>query len=67
MNIVHRSSFIVHRLRMLLRDETGVTATEYVVATLAVAIAALAASRAIASVLIVYLHRIHLVVMLPVL
>ncbi|HTW91547.1 MAG TPA: hypothetical protein VMH22_07535 [bacterium] len=50
----------------LLRDETAVTATEYVVATLAIAFASLAASRAIAGALIPYLHRIYLVVTLPV-
>ncbi len=57
---------IVHRLRTLFRDETAVTALEYVVATVAVAFAAVASARAIAGVLIVYLHRIYLVVTLPV-
>jgi len=50
----------------VLRDETAVTATEYVVATLAIAFASLAASRAIAGALIPYLHRIYLVVTLPI-
>ncbi|HTW91243.1 MAG TPA: hypothetical protein VMH22_05990 [bacterium] len=50
----------------MLRDETAVTATEYVVATLAIAFASLAASRAIAGALIPYLHRIYLVVTLPI-
>jgi len=53
-------------LRTLFRDETAVTALEYVVATVAVAFAAVASARAIAGVLIVYLHRIYLVVTLPV-
>jgi len=51
----------------LLRDETGVTTLEYVVAAVALALAAVAASRAIAGVLISYLHRIYLVVTLPIL
>lgn len=50
----------------LLRDETGVTTVEYVVASLAIVFGALAASRAIAGVLIPYIHRIYLVVTLPV-
>jgi len=50
----------------LLRDETGVTATEYIVATLAVALGAVAGSAAIAGILISYLHRIYLVVTLPI-
>ena len=64
--IAHRSSLIVHHLRTLLRDETAVTYTEYVVAALAVALGAVLASRAIAGVLINYLHRIYLVVTLPI-
>jgi len=50
----------------LFRDETGVTTLEYVVAGVALALAAVAASRAIASVLVHYLHRIYLVVTLPI-
>ena len=50
----------------LLRDETGVTTLEYVVAGIALALAAVAASRVIASVLVSYLHRIYLVVTLPI-
>jgi Flp pilus assembly pilin Flp len=47
-------------------DETGVTTLEYVVAAVALALAAVAASRVIAGVLVNYLHRIYLVVTLPV-
>ena len=65
--IAHRSSLIVHQLRTLLHDETGVTTIEYVVAGIALALVALAASRVIAGVLKDYLHRIYLVVTLPVL
>jgi len=50
----------------LVRDETAVTTLEYVVAGVALALAAVAASRAIAGVLVNYLHRIYLVVTLPV-
>ncbi len=50
----------------LLRDESAVTTLEYVVAGVAIALGAVAASRAIASVLKNYLHRIYLVVTLPV-
>jgi len=50
----------------LLRDEAAVTTLEYVVAAVALALAAVAASRAIAGVLISYLHRIYLVVTLPI-
>jgi len=50
----------------LLRDETGVTTLEYVVAGVALALGAVAASRAIGSVLVDYLHRIYLVVTLPI-
>ena len=53
-------------VRMLLHDETGVTTLEYVVAGVALALAAVAASRVIARVLISYLHRIYLVVTLPI-
>jgi len=49
----------------LLRDETGVTTVEYVVAATALAFAAVAASRAIAGVLTGYLHRVYMVVTLP--
>jgi len=50
----------------LLRDESAVTTLEYVVAGVAIALGAVAASRAIGSVLQSYLHRIYLVVTLPV-
>jgi Flp pilus assembly pilin Flp len=53
-------------LQRLLRDETATTALEYVVATLAVALGAVAGSAALAGVLINYLHRIYLVVTLPI-
>jgi Flp pilus assembly pilin Flp len=51
----------------LLSDETGVTTLEYVVAAVALALGAVAASRAISGVLIDYLRRIYLVVTLPML
>ncbi len=47
-------------------DETAVTTLEYVVAAVALALAAVAASRIIAGVLKNYLHRIYLVVTLPI-
>lgn len=50
----------------LVRDETAVTTLEYVVAALALALAAVAASRVIAALLKSYLHRIYLVVTLPI-
>jgi Flp pilus assembly pilin Flp len=50
----------------LLRDETAVTSTEYVVAALAIALGAVVASRVIAGALIDYLHRIYVVVTLPI-
>ncbi len=50
----------------LVRDETAVTTLEYVVAAVALALAAVAASRIIAGVLKNYLHRIYLVVTLPI-
>jgi len=50
----------------LLRDESAVTTLEYVVAGVALALAAVAASRTIAGVLVSYLHRIYLVVTLPI-
>jgi len=50
----------------LLCDETAVTTLEYVVAGVAMALAGVAASRVIASVLKSYLHRIYLVVTLPI-
>jgi len=57
----------VSRLALrLLDDETAVTTLEYVVAAVALALAGVAASRVIASVLIGYLHRIYLVVTLPI-
>jgi hypothetical protein len=53
-------------VRKLLGDESGVTTLEYVVAGIALALAAVAASRVLASVLKSYLHRIYLVVTLPI-
>ncbi|MEO0108637.1 MAG: hypothetical protein ABIK62_05635 [candidate division WOR-3 bacterium] len=53
-------------LGRLLRESSGATTLEYVVAALAVAFAAVAASQAITGVLGDYLHRIYLVVTLPV-
>jgi Flp pilus assembly pilin Flp len=50
----------------LLGDESGVTTLEYIVAGVAIALAAVAASRTIAGVLVSYLHRIYLVVTLPI-
>lgn len=50
----------------LLCDESAVTMLEYVVAGVALALAALAASRVIAIVLVDYLHRIYLVTTLPI-
>jgi len=50
----------------LLRDETAVTTLEYVVAGVALALAGVAASRVLATVLKSYLHRIYLVVTLPI-
>ncbi len=52
--------------RRLFRDESAVTTLEYVVAGVSIALAAVAASRAIAGVLVDYLHRIYLVVTLPI-
>jgi Flp pilus assembly pilin Flp len=53
-------------VRMLLRDETGATTLEYVVAAVALALAAIGASRLIARVLTSYLRHMYLVVTLPV-
>ena len=50
----------------LLSDETGATTLEYVVAAVALALAAVGASRLIARVLVGYLHHMYLVVSLPV-
>jgi Flp pilus assembly pilin Flp len=61
-----RRETVSRLVNRLLRDETAVTTLEYVVAVVAIALAAVAASRAIASVLIDYLHRIYLVVTLPI-
>ena len=63
---MNRHEVINGLVRKLLRDETGVTTLEYVVAGVALALAAVAASRVIASVLKSYLHRIYLVVTLPI-
>jgi Flp pilus assembly pilin Flp len=53
-------------VRKLLHDETGATTLEYVVAAAGLALAAVAASRLIARVLVSYLHHIYLVVTLPI-
>ena len=53
-------------MRSLFADETGVAALEYLVATVALMLAAIAASRVLIGVLIPYLHRIYLVATLPV-
>jgi hypothetical protein len=50
----------------LLRDETGVTTLEYAAAGVGLALAGIAASRTIAGVMVSYLHRVYLVVTLPV-
>ena len=50
----------------LLHDETGATTLEYVVAAVALALAAVGASRLIARVLTSYLRHMYLVVSLPV-
>jgi Flp pilus assembly pilin Flp len=63
---MNRREVIGGLVRKLLQDETGVTTLEYVVAGVALALAAVAASRVIASVLKSYLHRIYLVVTLPI-
>ena len=52
-------------LRQLLRDDSAVTYTEYVVVSLAVIFGALGLSRAILIALNRYLHRIYVVVTLP--
>jgi Flp pilus assembly pilin Flp len=57
---------ISRQVGMLLHDETGATTLEYVVAAVALALAAVGASRLIARVLTSYLHHIYLVVTLPV-
>ena len=63
---MNRREVTIGLVRKLLHDETGVTTLEYVVAGIALALAAVAASRAIAGVLKDYLHRIYLVVTLPI-
>jgi Flp pilus assembly pilin Flp len=50
----------------LLDDETAATTLEYVVAALAVALGAVAGSRAVAGSLANYLRRIYTVVTLPI-
>jgi Flp pilus assembly pilin Flp len=63
---MNRREVIIGLVRKLLHDETGVTTLEYVVAGVALALAAVAASRMIAGVLKDYLHRIYLIVTLPI-
>ena len=62
--------FLTDRFRSVVtrlgRDEIGVTSLEYLVAALAIALAAIAASRTLAEVLIGYLQRVYLVVTLPI-
>ena len=53
-------------LRRLFLDEAAVTSLEYVLAVLAVALGAIAASRVVAGALVGYLHRIYVVVTLPI-
>lgn len=53
-------------VRRLLCDEAAVTSLEYIVAALAIALGAIAASRVMAGALVGYLHRIYVVVTLPV-
>jgi hypothetical protein len=63
---MNRREVIIGLVRKLFHDETAQTTLEYVVAGIALALAAVAASRAIAGVLKDYLHRIYLVVTLPI-
>jgi len=53
-------------LRHFMRDETAVTSLEYALAALAIALGAVVGSRMIAGVLCNYLHRIYVVVTLPI-
>jgi Flp pilus assembly pilin Flp len=53
-------------LRRLFGDETAATTLEYVLAALAVALGAVAGSRAVAGSLANYLRRIYTVVTLPI-
>jgi len=55
------------RLCRQLRDETAATALEYVFTAVVLALAAIVAARVLTGVLIPYLHRIYVVVTLPVL
>jgi len=59
-------SILTSDFSRLLREETAVTTLEYVVAALAVALGAVAGSRAIAGGLAGYLRRIYMVVTLPI-
>jgi hypothetical protein len=63
---MNRHEVTLGLVRKLLHDETAQTTLEYVVAGIGLALAAVAASRAIAGVLKDYLHRIYLVVTLPI-
>jgi len=57
---------VSRQLARLLKDETAATTSEYVIAGAALALAAIAAARVLTSVLTPYLHRIFLVVTLPI-
>jgi hypothetical protein len=50
----------------VLRDETAITYTEYLITTLFLVISVLAASRTIVKGLNLYLRRIYLIVTLPI-
>ena len=63
---MNRHKVISGLVRKLLDDETGVTTLEYVVAGVALALAAVGISRMIAGILRDYLHRIYMVVTLPI-
>jgi len=54
------------RLRRLLRSEAGATTFEYVVVAVVLVFAAILAYRMLTGILIPYLHRVYLVVTLPI-
>jgi Flp pilus assembly pilin Flp len=56
----------IRLITRLVQEETGVTSLEYVMVTIAVALAAIAASRTLAEILVSYLQRVYLVVTLPI-
>ena len=53
-----------HLVVRLLRDDSGVTSLQYFVVAIALALAAVAASRPIAGVVASFLYRIHIIAML---